>query len=332
MLHSCFAGDICLFEINRGVHEMTFFEPAIEPAKLSGEPAETVALRKQLSKWCKAKEPKAVIMTITPDLAKLMLERNLDTNRTQSGFHIGMYRREIAEHRMTITNQGIGFDMNGRLCDGQHRLQACVQSAVAFDSVVVFGLSPDAFMYVDSGYKRTAGHKLGMDGFPEKNNLAAAARAVLMAELSGIRLEEKPSTLGLQPLGNTHDNRIPDEFIVDFCRETPAFVEMRKWYQTYIHFKPVPRATQHAVHWLIQKKHPQLAGPFMEQFALGESLNRTDNVYRLREHLLLLHMSGKRLYKAWVMAWMIDAFNDTRRGKATKFVMIGGRDFPKVLS
>lgn len=309
---------------------MSFFEPMIAPDKLPQESPERVSLRTQLSQWCKAPSPQAEIMTITPELAVLMLERNLDNNRAQSRHTIRSYEREIIDHRMMLTNQGIGFDANGRLVDGQHRLMACVQSKESFESVVVFGLDPDCFMYVDSGKKRTAADKVGIAGFPERNNLAAAARIVLCHGLVGIQYPPPRSGyLGIMPKGN---QKIPETFIVDFLHEHPKFVELRHWYSTYRRFPPITTSLFHALHWLIQEKHPKLANTYIEQICLGESVTRSDNVYRLREHLISLHLSREKVSKAWQATWIIDAFNDTRRGKTTRFLMSDGRDFPKVLS
>ena len=308
-----------------------FFEPEIPAGRVSSEPAKTVSLRSKLSDWCKAAKPTAEIMTITPELARLMLERNREENRPQSRRPLWMYQKEIAEERMMVTNQGLGFDTEGRLIDGQHRLVSCIQAGKPFDSVVVFGLDPEAFMFVDSGYKRTSGHKLHMDGFKDTNKLAAASRIVLMHDLLGIRLSVKDASWGISPRGDGNQ-RIPDEFIIDFCRETPKFVELQKWYHSYSKFRPIPQSSFHAVHWLIWQKHPSLANAFIEQLCYGESLNRAENVYRVREHLRALHLSRERLNQAWILTWLIDSFNDTRRGKTTKFTMVSGRDFPKVLS
>lgn len=309
--------------------DMNFYEPAIAPDKLSQEPVERVSLRKQLSSWCRAPSPQAEIMTITPDLAILMLERNPDYNRSRNDRIAASYGREMKESRMMLTNQGIGFDTNGQLVDGQHRLMACVASGQSFESIVVFGLDPKAFMYVDTNYRRTAGHKVHIAGFPNGNNLAAAVRIVLLVEMSDISLRQSRAG-GMYPKNRVH-GEIPHEFIVDFLNENPGFVEMRKWYQTYGRLRAISKSTLHAAHWMLHQKHPKLANIFMEQLCLGESLNRSENVYRLREHLINLHASRERLSKTWQLVWMIDAFNDTRRGKTTKFVMTD-RDFPKVLS
>jgi hypothetical protein len=303
-------------------------EELILPENLAGEDKGKNRLRNQINDLCRTKKPTVEILQITPEMATVMLERNVENNRNQSKVAVNRYKREISEGRMALTNQGIGFNSGGKLIDGQHRLMACVESGKPFQSIVAFGLDPDSFMFVDSGYKRSAGHKVGMAGFSDANRLAAAARIVLIYDMSKIDL--KSGSLGIQTSGKY--DAVPDEFIVDYCRETPEFVALKRFYQQYRKFKPITISLFHAVHWIIRQKHPHLADNFIEQMCFGEGLRRDENVYRLRERLLAIQMSNEKLPKSWQMCWMIDAFNDTRRGKATKFIMVAGRDFPRVLS
>ncbi len=62
-----------------------------------------------------------------------------------------------------VTSQGIGFDVFGRLRDAHHRLTACIQSGVAFRSVVVLGMQPDAYEVTDTGILRTYADRLDED-------------------------------------------------------------------------------------------------------------------------------------------------------------------------
>jgi hypothetical protein len=62
-----------------------------------------------------------------------------------------------------VTSQGIGFDVNGGLRDAHHRLHACIQSGVMFQSVVVFGMRTDAYEVTDTGMVRTYADRLDKD-------------------------------------------------------------------------------------------------------------------------------------------------------------------------
>lgn len=308
---------------------ITHIEQLIPAEHLSEESRETNRLRKELDRLCKTNEPRAEIMTITPALARVMLERNKETNRARSRTIAAKYVEEFNKGRMILTNQGIGFDTTGRLVDGQHRLMACLQSGQNFDQIVAFGLSPRSFLYVDSGYKRTPGQKVAMAGFAHGNQLAAAARIVLIYDLMEISLASK-SHYSVVARGAISSP--PDEFIVDFISETPAFREFTHWYTKYARFPPVSATLFHAAHWLLHVKHPDLADAFIEQLIYGQRLEVTDNVWKLREHLLRAHMNNERVHKGWQLCFIIDAFNDSRRGKTTTFKRVDGRDFPKVLS
>lgn len=55
-----------------------------------------------------------------------------------------------------MTHQGIAFDKNGILRDGQHRLTAIVDEGRDAKMVVTFGIAPEAFSVMDTGSRRTA--------------------------------------------------------------------------------------------------------------------------------------------------------------------------------
>ena len=49
----------------------------------------------------------------------------------------------------------IKFDLNGMLCDGQHRLSAVILAKISIDFLVIVGFSPDAAVVIDKGRNRT---------------------------------------------------------------------------------------------------------------------------------------------------------------------------------
>lgn len=104
--------------------------------------------------------PEAVVMKITPAIAKEMLETS-PGNRTLRDWYVDILAGAIKRGEWRITSQGIGFDSEGRLRDAHHRLNACIKSGKDFWSVVVFGLDPDAYEVTDIGIIRTYADRLG---------------------------------------------------------------------------------------------------------------------------------------------------------------------------
>lgn len=141
-----------------------------------GGGAKIAAFRKRFGALLKT--DKVVKMVVTPEIAAEMLKRNKSNNRNIRQGKIEQYSREMSDGNWLLTGQGISFDRNGSLSDGQHRLTACVASQHPFHTIVAFGLNPKGFMKVDSGGARTAADIFHINGVKHCNNQAAATRWV----------------------------------------------------------------------------------------------------------------------------------------------------------
>lgn len=91
---------------------------------------------------------------ITPELATQYLSCNT-RNRTIRRRDVEMYARAIKNGSFVTTHQGIAFDDEGNLIDGQHRLMAIAMAGQPVHMMVARGISPQAFMVVDRGASRT---------------------------------------------------------------------------------------------------------------------------------------------------------------------------------
>ncbi len=108
----------------------------------------------------KKDRPEATVMEITPAIAKEMLDSS-QGNRRMRGWYVSLLAAAMKRGEWRVTSQGIGIDKNGHLRDAHHRLTACVNSGVSFQSVVVFGLREDAYQVTDTGINRTCADILG---------------------------------------------------------------------------------------------------------------------------------------------------------------------------
>jgi len=112
------------------------------------------------------------------------------TNRPISMTSIQRYAFDMRRGQWKLTPQGIGFDINGDLTDGQQRLMALVMAAtetvrglepdpnITFTTLVTRGLQPDVFDHIDVGRNRTTGQILAMSGVRNGTTLGAAGRIV----------------------------------------------------------------------------------------------------------------------------------------------------------
>ena len=94
------------------------------------------------------------VETITPEMATQYLSRNTK-NRSIRRQEVDAYAREIKRGNFVLTHQGIAFDEEGNLIDGQHRLMAIATAGIPVQMVVSRGVPSSAFTVVDRGASRT---------------------------------------------------------------------------------------------------------------------------------------------------------------------------------
>lgn len=141
------------------------------------------------------------IVRVTPEIAQEWLGHN-HGNRSQRATAISMYARDMRHGDWLFTGDPIRFDWDGRLIDGQHRLEGVVISGVTVVMVVIRGLDPRVQGVLDTNAKRTMRDALTFAGIKSGvNDLATAAR-IAQAYESGA-LEDALSNIPSNNLSNT---------------------------------------------------------------------------------------------------------------------------------
>jgi hypothetical protein len=93
------------------------------------------------------------IETITPAKARSYLEANT-SNRRIRRHKVESFSRQMAEGKWLVTHQGIAFNCDGTLLDGQHRLHSIVESGVTVRMMVVRGVPKTCMLGIDQGTNR----------------------------------------------------------------------------------------------------------------------------------------------------------------------------------
>lgn len=121
---------------------------------------------------------------ITPKLAATYLERNKN-NRNIRDRVVEAYAREMKAGNWVVQHQGIAFNENGDLVDGQHRLHAIVKAGVPVQMTVTRGLPVECVGGIDQGAKRKFEDVLKMqyadeaDEALKNTRMVAAIRSVV---------------------------------------------------------------------------------------------------------------------------------------------------------
>lgn len=249
--------------------------------------------------------------TITPEMARAYLGINI-TNRSRSKTTVARYKRDMAASRWRVTGDPIRFNSEGKLFDGQHRLDACIAAGVPFTTFVARGLPPETVDVIDSGRPRMARDVLAMRGFANANLLASAARWLLVMK-HGLQSTTESQAL-LKP---SHDE------IIDIIQRHPKLEESAR----LMNCKPKPTGTLPsllaAVHYvgaeILKVKANDgtlLADHFIHVFTHGEQYySSQDPALKLREMVISERLRGlkptvKTSYVTLVYVW--NAFAEGR--------------------
>lgn len=125
---------------------------------------------------------RAEIITVTPPMAEEWLTHNYDGNRNIRQNYVAQLAMVMSSGRYVSENgQTIVFgEDDGVLYDGQHRLQAIVQSGVPQTLLVVWITNgKEAYKTIDNGTKRNAADFIKL---PNRSNVAAVAKYMACVE------------------------------------------------------------------------------------------------------------------------------------------------------
>jgi len=137
-------------------------------------------------------QPYNKIVNINPDLAAAWLDKN-ENNRPINWNYVAQLARDMKAGRWRLTHQGIAFDTQGRLIDGQHRLWAVIEADVTVPMRVFFNEPAENIVHIDGNCPRQAAHRITLAR--TLGTVRADELATLRAMLAGVSLATKRRTL-----------------------------------------------------------------------------------------------------------------------------------------
>jgi hypothetical protein len=135
-----------------------------------------------------------------------------------------------------LTHQGICFDSDGRLRDGQHRLLAIIEADVSIPLLIVRGVDPKSMRVFDSGKMRSVTDAMNVEGLDVNNRLVAIGRRMMVADETNVSPSERPSRLEIMAFVMKHRKAIT--FSMNHPGDNSRFVHAslrapiaRAWYK-----------------------------------------------------------------------------------------------------
>lgn len=119
---------------------------------------------------------KDLVKEITPKQAKIWLNEFRHENRPISKRNLEKISQAINNGEWVFNGQPIIFSKDGHVLDGQHRLAACVATGKPILSMVISGVSAEAFSTMDCGKQRNSADILAIMGYQNVHVVSTAAR------------------------------------------------------------------------------------------------------------------------------------------------------------
>ncbi len=235
------------------------------------------------------KEPYSEVITMTPVLASLLLQRNTN-NRNIMRMNGESIRNDILAGRWQFNGESIVVADTGLLIDGQHRCDAVVQTGKSITVSIVFGAKEEARYTIDIGSPKTAANFLHMKGFKDCNNMAAAIALIIQYQ---------------------KDGNIPKGYTRPTKTEIVQNAEELRGIQSSIDFvngaKSLgSRSVLAFCHYVFKKRAGVvIADEFISKLINGEGLRKGDPIYYCRERLIAMRgtsIAGDKagiIFKAW---------------------------------
>jgi hypothetical protein len=148
-------------------------------------------------------KPRSEIRTVTPEWAQQILNRHEESiakgkfrQRPLNIKTVKKYAIDMKAGNWALTGQGISFDNEGNLLDGQHRIAAVASSGVSLQMLVMWDLEPEnngvkTINLCDIGKNRSINQQLKINGVSYYSEMGSGARSLLV--LSRGNIDTRPS-------------------------------------------------------------------------------------------------------------------------------------------
>lgn len=257
------------------------------------------------------------IETITPDDARKYLERN--RNRKVRQRRVEWYASLMQAGRWHIGTDAIGFDRNGNLINGQHRLMAIEYAGVPVRMVVVRGLEPDVYKHLDSGDPRALKDHIGMTDDPEYavEKAAIAKRFAYYIRRGKLDAGSVYGGGGNAAVGGSFASDVDD--LLGLVNKYQGITDAVVFASNMSRAAKIMRVTKSQIgfaHCLFAPWHPDIEGFFRRAFGLDlpNGLGDPARLLGMRLSASASAPSNQRLDSPTVFGYIIIAANHDARG------------------
>ncbi len=265
---------------------------------------------------------KTEVRVITPKIAREMLKQN-PNNRSVNKRHIKFLADQMKNNQWLFDAQPIRLTNSGSLLDGQHRLNAIIESGVSQEFLIVSGISSDAFKVMDTGKNRSSGDVLTINGVSNAS-LCAATCKLVMSLADGNTMEVKVRTSGSS---NTAVLEFYESDAAAFDDVVTKAATLYKGFNRVLETSVIS-----ALYYLMSKRNVEKAELFWNKLCYGIGLEKDSPIRLLRDRLIKDKVSHTKMKRSYKLAIIIKTWNHYRKGNTIKCLRISeGEKFPKII-
>ena len=233
---------------------------------------------------------------VTPELAAEWLKLNV-RNRPMIEAHAAQLAVVMKAGLWRPTAQGIVFDWNGYLMDGQHRLRAVVIANMSIWMLVIRGCNPDDMGFLDESVNvRTPAQKMSMAGVSNAKAKLAMIRVMLAAAAGGSKNHVKSAQLLDRALG--------------------LWSEEIDWFYSFhqSHHRLYPSGVEAG--FVVARRHfGGVVDEFLGLYDTGESLQVGDPEHTLRNYMLTRGIKNQVTQRIESMSRVLAAITAKHEGR-----------------
>lgn len=258
---------------------------------------------------------KVDILAIDKPMAKKMLVFN-EGNRPFKLWRAKQISAQLRTGEFLTTHQGIAFDWNGHLIDGQHRLWALDDTGITQELQVTWNAAPATFIAIDNGTARSGGDVFAVAGYANSTTVSATAR-------HGVAYLRGAKTM----VGG--GSRVDSAARLSFAQARPGIEDAVRIGVQIKTACSMTASAAAAAHLLVDDASPNVdKSDWIEGLKSGANIDSGDPRLALRNALLT---PGRMKDGVYLMALYIKAWNAYVTGKTIKKLTIVAGDRPQPL-
>jgi hypothetical protein len=260
--------------------------------------------------------------SITPQEATRLLEGNKG-NRRLSENNVMFFKQQMLKGEWQLTGDPIKIGKDGRLLDGQHRLEALVKYGKPVEMFVAEGLDNKVFTVIDTGKSRSASDVLSTQGFKNSPALSGTVKYILLFNKG--HFGNQGSAAG--------STRVTNGEVLNFVDKNPTLLEVVNYSAgIYRQFRYIAVTSLGMLYWQLSKKNQTKCDIFFERYATGIDLSESSPIRLLRERLIRDGQNKTKLSNRDKVALFIMAWNAFLSGKRVQQLTLQKNyKFPKPL-